>query len=240
MLSLFFVPEISDASTMVVEGDEAHHAIKVMRMEVGEELQLSDGRGNWVQGSITGIHKNSFTVSISNRGHTDRSHPEMVVVQALTKSDRAKETIELLVEGGVDRIIPWQSDHCIAKWKEDMHGKWESAAIASCKQSRRHTIPIIEQPTSLAKIRERFTSHSLLLVLHESAQQKLSVVVSPSAISFEEIVLVIGPEGGLSTDELRELEAIGGKVVRLGTPVLRSAHAGLAGLAAVAALIKHW
>ena len=73
-----------------------------------------------------------------------------------------------------------------------------------------------------------------------SAQQKLSVVVSPSAISFEEIVLVIGPEGGLSTDELRELEAIGGKVVRHGTPVLRSAHAGLAGLAAVAALIKHW
>ena len=121
-----------------------------------------------------------------------------------------------------------------------MQGKWESAAVASCKQSRRHTIPKIEAPITLTQIRERFTAHSLLVVLHESAQEKLSVVVSPSAISFDQIVLVIGPEGGISKDELRELEAIGAKIVRLGSPVLRSAHAGLAGLSAISALIKHW
>ena len=240
MLSLFFIPDLGDGSTILVEGDEAHHAIKVMRMEVGEELQLSNGRGDWAQGRIASSTKNSFTLEVTERGHTGRSHPEMVVIQALTKSDRAKETIELLVEGGADRIIAWQSDHCIAKWKPDMHGKWQNAALAAAKQSRRYSIPVIEEPITLTQIRERFTSHSLLLVLHESASEKLSVVVSASAISFNEIVIVIGPEGGLSVDEVRELEAIGGKVVRLGNPVLRSAHAGLAGLAAVAALIKHW
>jgi len=240
MLSLFFVPELSDGSSVTVDGDEAHHAIKVMRMKVGERLQVSDGRGNWIEGSISAIDKSSFKVDVAERGHTSRSHPEFVVIQALTKSERAKETIELLVEGGADRIIAWQSDHCIAKWKSDMQNKWESAAVASCKQSRRHTIPKIEAPITLTQIRERFTANSLLVVLHESAQEKISVVVSPSAISFDQIVLVIGPEGGISKDELRELEAIGAKIVRLGSPVLRSAHAGLAGLSAISALIKHW
>ena len=240
MLSLFFVPEISDGSKIVVDGDEAHHAIKVMRMEIGEEIQVADGKGNWAQGRISAIDKKSFTLTISDRGHTSRTHPEFVVIQALTKSDRAKETIELLVEAGVDRIIPWQSDHCIAKWKEDMLEKWESAALTACKQSRRYSLPAIETPITLTGIRERFTERSLLLVLHESAQEKLSVVVSPSAISQEHIVLVVGPEGGIAVDELRELEAIGGKIVKLGNPVLRSAHAGFAGLAAVQALMRHW
>ena len=240
MLSLFFVPELSDGSTLVIGGDEAHHAIKVMRMNVGEELQVADGRGNWVQGRITTIDKKNFTIGIENRGYTSRSHPEFVVIQALTKSDRARETIELLVEAGVDRIIPWQSDRCISKWKEEMHEKWQSAAVASCKQSRRYSIPEVERPISLSQIRERFTSRSLLLVFHESAHEKISVVVSPAVISLEQIVLVIGPEGGISTDELRELEAIGGKIVRLGNPVIRSAHAGMAGLSAVQALMKHW
>lgn len=240
MLSLFFVPEVSDGSKIVIEGDEAHHAIKVMRMEVGEELQVADGKGNWAQGRITDIDKKSFTISVTDRGQSSRTHPEFVVVQALTKSDRSKETIELLVEGGVDRIIPWQSDHCVAKWKDEMAEKWESVVLAACKQSRRYNLPVVEAPITLKQIRERFTEKSLLLVLHESAKEKLSVVVSPSAISYEHVVLVIGPEGGLSIDELRELEAIGGKIVRLGNPVLRSAHAGLAGLAAVQALMKHW
>ena len=240
MLSLFIVPEITDGSRITVDGDEAHHAIKVMRMGIGEELQLTDGRGSWAQGSITAIDKKSFTIAISARGESARNHPELVVIQALTKSDRARETIELLVEAGVDRIIPWQSDHCIAKWKEDMFEKWQNAAVSATKQSRRYTIPAVETPITLTGIRERFTEKSLLLVLHESAQEKLSVVVSPSAISARHIILIIGPEGGISVDELRELSAIGGKVVRLGNPVLRSAHAGIAGLAAVQALMRHW
>jgi 16S rRNA (uracil1498-N3)-methyltransferase len=60
MLSLFFVPEISDGSKVTVEGDEAHHAIKVMRMELGEEIQVADGKGNWAQGRIVEIDKEEF------------------------------------------------------------------------------------------------------------------------------------------------------------------------------------
>jgi 16S rRNA (uracil1498-N3)-methyltransferase len=240
MLSLFIVSEISLQDQLTIEGDEAHHAITVMRLAVGEELQVTDGRGRWAQGSITSIAKKSFTIAISERGESVPAGPELIVIQALTKSDRVRESIELLVEAGVDRIIPWQSDHSISKWKEDMHEKWRTAAIAACKQSRRYTIPEIETPISLGKIAERFEQDSLLLVLHESATQNLSSVVSESSTAGKQVVLVIGPEGGISAAELQALERIGGKIVKLGNPVLRSAHAGIAGLAAVQALMKRW
>jgi 16S rRNA (uracil1498-N3)-methyltransferase len=240
MLSLFLVPEISRHDQLTIEGDEAHHAITVMRMAVGEDLQVTDGCGRWAQGSITSIAKKSFTIQISERGESVPAGPELIVIQALTKSDRVRESIELLVEGGVDRIIPWQSDHSISKWKEDMYEKWRTAAIAACKQSRRYRIPELETPITLGKITERFERDSLLLVLHESATQNLSSVVSESSTAGKQVVLVIGPEGGISAAELQALERIGGKIVKLGNPVLRSAHAGIAGLAAVQALMKRW
>ena len=240
MLSLFLVPTISEGDQITIEGDEAHHAITVMRMGIGEELQITDGRGRWAQGSITSTSRKSFTLLISARGEVEKTDHELVVIQALTKSDRVRESIELLVEAGVDRIIPWQSDKSISKWKEDMGEKWATSAIAACKQSRRYTIPEIERPITLREISQRFADDSLLLVLHESAEEKLSSVVSESSTSGKNVVLVIGPEGGMSAHELRELERIGGKIVKLGTPVLRSAHAGIAGLAAVQALMKRW
>ncbi len=240
MPALFFLPEILASDTLVVDGDEAHHALKVLRLTLGDELQVSDGRGNWAQGTITSLDKKSLTLSVFDRGNAERIDPELIVIQALTKSDRAKETIELLVEAGVDRIIPWQSDRCISRWKGDMHQKWESSVVTACKQSRRYHLPIVEQPISMKAIRERFTSDALLLVLHESASEKLSSVVTPAELTNRQIVLVVGPEGGISSDELRELSAMGGKVVRLGNPILRSAHAGIAGLAALQALLKRW
>ncbi len=240
MLSLFYSATLADSSSITIDGDEAHHAIKVMRMEIGELLQVTDGKGAWVEGSITKIEKKSFTIKVNERGHRDHRRPELVVIQALTKSDRAKEMIELLVEGGANQIIPWQSHNSVAKWREDMHEKWESAVIAACKQSRRYNFPQVERPISLNHIRERFSADSLILVFHESAAEPISVVLSASAIAFNQIVVVIGPEGGLSHDEIREFAGIGAKVVRLGNPVLRSAHAGIAALSAVQALIKRW
>lgn len=240
MLSLFFVPEITDGTQQRIEGDEAHHIIKVVRMQLGDSLQVTDGAGNWAEGTISEIDKKALTLSIRDRGHSTRTHPEFIVLQALTKSERAKETVELLVEGGVDRIIPWQSDHSIAKWRAEMHEKWSTAVLAACKQSRRYNLPVVEGPITFEDLKRRLGEKSLLLVLHESAREKLSVVVSPVAISYEQIILVVGPEGGISPVELRELESMGGKLVKLGNPVLRSAHAGFAGLAAVQALMKHW
>jgi len=239
MLSLFFAPTIPAESTVSIDGEEAHHAIKVMRMEMGDEVLVADGAGAWAQGAISSIDKKSFTVSIKERGIEISERPELIVVQALTKSDRTKESIELLVEAGVDTIIPWESERSIAKWKPEMGEKLFLTARTACKQSRRFTVPHIDNAHTTAQLIKRFSEKSgvKVLVFHESAEDSLSSVVTRSDLALSAIVCVIGPEGGISDAELSEYEAAGAHLVKLGKPVLRSAHAGIAALIAVQALI---
>ena len=238
MLTLFYVPDLGAGGSVEVAGDEAHHAIKVLRIEVGEELLLADGTGAWVRGQVQLIGKKSFTVGVLERGQAEEVSQELVVVQALMKSDRAKEAIELLTVAGATTIIPWQSARSIAKWQDDLGEKWLMTATTAAKQSRRFRLPTIETPITTAHIAKRFGSQSNLFVLHEGATTKLSEAareLNPGAI-----VIVVGPEGGLTGEELGELGAAGGKVVLLGNEVLRSAHAGFAALSAISALTGRW
>ena len=238
MLSLFFVPSIPELPHIVVDGDEAHHAIKVLRIAVGDEVMLADGAGAWAQVILRSLDKRSFAAEVLERGTAELPQRELIVVQALMKSDRAKEAIELLTVAGADRIIPWESHRSIAKWQSDLGQKWLGTAMTAAKQSRRIRLPEIEAPITLKQIGARFGTHANLLVLHEEAQRKLSDVAKE--ISDGPIVLVIGPEGGLTPEEIEALTSFGGDVALLGAEVLRSAHAGFAGLAAISSLIGRW
>ncbi len=232
MLSTFVVPEIADAPTIAIEGDEAHHAIKVVRLEIGEEIILTDGAGRWAQGKVIAIEKKSLSVSVSQRGYQETRKPELIVIQALTKSDRMRETIELLTVAGVDRIIPWKAERSIAQEKENSVDKWSLVSTAASKQSRRVRFPIIENAVTTKEITQRFSSN--LIVLHESASHKLSTL---KFLDGEPVVIVVGPEGGITDSELALLQ---GSQVRMGDEVLRSAHAGFAALAAIQTLIQRW
>ena len=117
MLSLFFVDELSGSKTQALDNDEAHHAIKVMRLKIGEEIKISDGEGSWVSGPISEVGKKSLKITVTSNGIERIKKPELVLVQAITKSDRNKEMLELITVAGVDRIIPWQADRCISKWQ---------------------------------------------------------------------------------------------------------------------------
>jgi 16S rRNA (uracil1498-N3)-methyltransferase len=238
VLTLFFVPAIGNTSHLVVDGDEAHHAIKVLRIVVGDELMLADGQGAWVRGQVSTLDKKSFAVEVLERGYAEASTQELIVIQALMKSDRAKEAIELLTVAGADRIIPWQSERSIAKWQHDLGSKWLTTAMTAAKQSRRLRLPEIEPPITTKQIATRFGVHANLLVLHEGAATRLSEL--GSSFHSGAIVLVIGPEGGLSDHELELLSEAGGQIVLLGNQVLRSAHAGFAGLAAISTMIARW
>ncbi len=235
MFSVFVVPKISSTDFVVVEGDEAHHAIKVMRLEIGEEIVVTDGAGNWAQGLVSTIDKKSFTVTVSRRGLEEPRQPELIVIQALTKSDRMRETIELLTVAGVDRIIPWKADRSIAQEKENSVEKWNAVAVAASKQSRRLRFPVIESAITTPQVVERFAGK--LIVLHESAAHKFSDL---KFIDSDPVVIVVGPEGGISETELAKLCGLSGTPVRLGQEVFRSAHAGFAALSAIQVLIKRW
>ena len=240
MLTLFLVDKLEGSDSIEVAGDEAHHAIKVLRIKLGEEILISDGAGNWVRASVENIEKKTFIAKVLERGFQSEKSPRLIVVQGLPKSDRVKDAIEILVESGVDLIIPWQADRSISKWRQDSLDKWKSAAVAATKQSRRFRKPEIIDGLSLSQLLEIESENSVVLVMHESATTKLSEVVTSKFSGMSEILIVIGPEGGISDSELAVLEGAGAHIVGLGPEVFRSAHAGGAALSAVSALIGRW
>jgi 16S rRNA (uracil1498-N3)-methyltransferase len=240
MLTLFLVDKLEDSNLIEIAGDEAHHAIKVLRITVGEEILISDGAGNWVRASVENIEKKTFIAKVLERGFQPEKSPRLIVVQGLPKSDRVKDAIEILVESGVDLIIPWQADRSISKWRQDSLHKWQSASVAATKQSRRFRKPEIIDGLSLSQLLEIESENSVVLVMHESATIKLSEVVTSKFSGMSEIIIVIGPEGGISDSELAVLEGAGAHIVGLGPEVFRSAHAGGAALSAVSALIGRW
>lgn len=229
MLPLFF---ISDLQNPKLTGDDAHHANRVLRMSIGEELLVSNGVGHWARCEITKVEKQSISLKLIDQGFESLPLNIVSVVQALPKSDRAKEAVELLTASGAIEIYPWRAERSIGRDSE----KWESVAIEASKQSRRFNIPKVHSQLNTNQVLSLFSNFDQVLICHESALEKISDVVKPVAKS----LIVIGPEGGISEDEIALFTKAGGKLIKLGRPVLRSAHAGLAAVSAVSALMKIW
>jgi 16S rRNA (uracil1498-N3)-methyltransferase len=238
VLTLFFTDQINDGSTQTLDKDDAHHAIKVLRLKLGEVIKISDGVKKWVSGSIIEISKKELTISISERGNFEEKKPELVLVQAVTKSERNKEMLELAIEAGVDRIIPWQAERSISKWQSDSAQKWEIGIKEACKQARQVRLPKLMPMLTTAGVVQLLSKDARIIVFHESASEKFAQLQLPESLA--SIYLVIGPEGGISQSELSIFENGGSKIVRLGETVLRSAHAGFAAISAVQTKLGRW
>ena len=234
MFTLFFVDDLPTSGSYEFSNEDAHHAIRVLRMQTGDEFMLSDGNGSWAQVKATEISKKSITVQVLDSGYQEPLATTITVVQALPKGDRAKEAIELLTEAGVDRIVPWAASRSIGKGSD----KFAITAREASKQSRRLRIPEVTELATTAQICEAIKLSDLAIAFHESAQGKLSDQITSHNV--QNLLIIIGPEGGLTEDELAAFEAAGAKVALMGRPILRSAHAGIAAVSAVSALLKVW
>lgn len=234
MFTLFFVDELPTSGSYEFSNEDAHHAIRVLRMQAGAEFMLSDGKGSWSRVKATEVSKKSMMVQVIETGFQEPLATTITVVQALPKADRAKEAIELLTEAGVDRIVPWAASRSIGKGSD----KFAITAREASKQSRRFRIPQVSDVATTAQICEAIKLSDLAIAFHESAQSKLSDQVSSHNV--QNLLIIIGPEGGLTDDELVAFQAAGAKVALMGRPILRSAHAGIAAISAVSALLKVW
>ena len=236
MFTLFFVTDlpITVGESYEFVNEDANHAIRVLRTKVGDEFMLSDGNGWWSQVKATEINKKSIRVEVISSGYQDSLATTITVVQALPKGDRAKEAIELLTEAGVDRIVPWAAARSIGK----SSAKFGITAREASKQSRRFRIPEVTDVATTAQICEAIKLSDLAIAFHESATHKLSDQISSHNVGH--LLIIIGPEGGITDEELATFEAAGAKVALLGRPILRSAHAGIAAVSAISALLKVW
>ena len=250
MLSLYLLPErdfeaesIRPGARLSIDGDEAHHIAKVARHHVGEEISISDGRGSRATVLIEAIARSAVEVAVEEISRSEGPKIRLRVIQALTKSDRANECVELLVGAGVDEIIPWQAERSIGKWDaKNSPEKWRSWIRSAVKQSRRDRIPLlgdlVQQPSFSSSEGE------ILVVFDENATSSFDAAFARSIesgiASLRTITVVIGPEGGLTEREVEALSEQGALITRLGSPILRSAHAGAVALIAVQASLSIW
>lgn len=237
MLTLFFVDSLPTAkgSNFEFVGDDALHAIKALRMNVGEIFNLSNGKGAWSRVEALEVDKKSILVKVIESGFEEPLATTLTVIQAVPKGDRVKESIELSTEGGADRIIMWQAARSIGKIA-DKNEKLQITAREASKQSRRFRIPEV-QTLQTSEITELFSTFDAVLICHESATAGISQSLSGDEKS---VAIVIGPEGGLTDGEVEAFIGAGGRLVVMGRPVLRSAHAGLAALSAVNTALSLW
>jgi 16S rRNA (uracil1498-N3)-methyltransferase len=237
MLTLFFVPDLPSqvGASYSFNSEDANHAIKVLRIEVGEIFRVSDGNGGWANVEVTEVTKRSLETTVLEVGRQEPLEIRFTVVQALPKSDRAKEAVELLTEAGADVIVPWLANRSISR--TEVISKFATTAREASKQSRRLFIPQLLETVKEKGVIDLIKSADLALVFHESAQVKLSEIITPQTKA-KNVLIVIGPEGGITEEELAAFAAAGAHVAGLGRPILRSAHAGLAALSAVNSLLK--
>jgi 16S rRNA (uracil1498-N3)-methyltransferase len=237
MLTLFFVPDLPTqvGASYSFNSEDANHAIKVLRIEVGEIFRVSDGVGGWANVQVTEVTKRSLETTVLEVGRQEPLDIQFTVVQALPKSDRAKEAVELLTEAGADVIVPWLANRSISR--TEVISKFATTAREASKQSRRLFIPQLHETVKEKGVIELIKGADLALVFHESAQVKLSEIITPQTKA-KNVLVVIGPEGGITDEELAAFAAAGAHVAGLGRPILRSAHAGLAALSALNSLLK--
>lgn len=232
---------VAAGDRVVVEGDEAHHAVVVRRLRAGEELLLADGRGRVLTGKVAETAKRSFAVVVADVVDAPEPEPRVTVVQALPKGDRGELAVEVLTEIGVSRIVPWAAARCVAVWKGERaaksHAKWAATAREAAKQARRAWHPEVDPLATTGDVTALVAEADVAIVLHEDATAPLSALALPPD---GEILLVVGPEGGLTAAEVDQLVAVGAVSVRLGAEVLRTSTAGVAAVAALLSRTARW
>ena len=228
--------------TYVLDGPEGRHAVAVSRIAIGERIHVVDGKGTRVVGTVSEYRgKDSCVIAVESLERIPEPSPRLVVVQALPKSEHGELAVDLLTQAGADVIVPWSASRCVTQWRGDRaeksRMKWIQAARAATKQSRRSRAPEIRSIASLADIISLVESAPAAFVLHEEAP----ALLGEAAVPVEgDIVLIVGPEGGIAPDEVAALTAAGARAVLIGATVLRSSSAGALGIAALMSRSPSW
>ncbi|MDO4784213.1 MAG: 16S rRNA (uracil(1498)-N(3))-methyltransferase [Propionibacteriaceae bacterium] len=229
--------DVVPGQVVSLTGDEGRHAAVVRRIRRGETVLVADGAGRAVEGVVVAAERDRLDVEAGRVLEEPRRAYRLVAVQALAKGERSDLAVELLTETGADEIIAWQAERSIVQWSgqrgEKSLAKWAATARAATKQSRRFTVPAVSHATT-RQLLERLAG-TTAYVLHESATDRLAEAVA--GFCGPEIVVIVGPEGGISPRELELFAGVGAHPVLLTSHVLRTSSAGGIALAQVQAVL---
>jgi len=238
----FIIPDCADAAVgdvIALTGAEAKHAAVVRRVRVGETITLGDGRGTWLEGVVDDVAAARVTVRIESRRSHEAPASRIVLAQALAKGDRDELAVQAACELGVDEVVPWQAARSVSRWEGPKAAKgrerWATIVREAAKQAHRAWIPEVAEVETTARLAAR-AADARMLVLDPWTDTRLTGI-RPDG---RDIVLVVGPEGGIAPEELERLESAGAERVRLGDTVLRTSTAGPVAIALLSANLGRW
>jgi 16S rRNA (uracil1498-N3)-methyltransferase len=249
-----FLAEASalERDTVVLDGPEGRHATTVRRLAPGERADLTDGQGTMAECVIQAARPGVLELAVLARQVQPAPRPPVTVVQAIPKGDRGELAVETMTEVGVDIIVPWAAERCVAVWRGERADKgvarWRSTALAAAKQSRRAWFPRVGPVASTADVAGLVRSAGLALLLDPDAELALSARSWPALAAADAagaaggggVVLLVGPEGGIAPGESAALAEAGALGVRLGPTVLRASSAGAVAAALVMSATGRW
>ncbi|MEU1892455.1 16S rRNA (uracil(1498)-N(3))-methyltransferase [Streptomyces pristinaespiralis] len=233
---------VAPGATVTLDGPEGRHAVSVRRLQPGEDIVLTDGGGRGASGTVaTTEGKDRLTVEVRECPKEPQPEPRITVVQALPKGDRGELAVETMTETGVDAVVPWSAARCITQWRGERGAKslakWRATAREAGKQSRRLRFPEVSEAATTKQVAALLADADFAAVLHEEGALPLATAELPAAGS---IVLVVGPEGGVSPEELALFAEAGARPYRLGRSVLRTSTAGTAATALLLGRTGRW
>ncbi len=230
---------VDPGARVTVSGSEARHAVAVSRVQPGERISVGNGSGFVATGVIVAAEASEFQIEVESVANTEPASPAMWLAQALAKGDRDEYAVQQATELGVDGVIPWSAQRSIVKWEgakvRKGHDRWSAVVREATKQSVRPWIPEVADLATTAVL-AALAGEARMLVLEPTATMTLSALTLDS----KDLVLVVGPEGGIAPAELSRFEAAGAELVRLGDTVLRTSTAGPAALAVLSAKLGRW
>lgn len=177
--------------------------MSVKRLNPGEAVVLTDGRGRWADAVVKAAEgRDRLVVSVSGSFEEPAPAVRVTVVQALPKGDRGEVAVETMTETGVDAIVPWQASRCITQWRGDRGAKslakWRNTAREAGKQSRRVSFPEVAEALSTKQVAALLAEADLAVVLHEDRDAPSGALATAELPSSGSVVVVVGPEGGVS------------------------------------------
>jgi 16S rRNA (uracil1498-N3)-methyltransferase len=225
----------------VLRGPEGRHASTVRRLEAGERVDVTDGAGTVAECTVIAAAPGELSLAVLARRTEPAPQPRLVVLQAILRGDRGELAVEQLTEVGADVIVPWSAQRCVAVWRGERAARsqerWCTSAQEAAKQSRRAWFPDVTAQSDLAAAVRRIEAAALAVVLDPDAAASLASLQPPAA---GEIVLVVGPEGGVSPTEADAMRAAGAVSATLGPTVLRASTAGVAAASVVLSRTSRW
>jgi 16S rRNA (uracil1498-N3)-methyltransferase len=230
-----------ERDVVILSGAEGRHAATVRRLRTGERADVSDGAGLVAECVVTARGGFGLELAVRARREIPLSDPLIAVVQAIPKGDRGEAAVEGMTEVGVDRIVPWAAARCVPVWQGERGARslarWRATAREAAKQSRRAWIPEVAEPASTGQVAAMIAAASCAIVLDPEAAESLGRLEPPTSGG---VLVVVGPEGGITGEESKAFLAAGATSRGLGPTVLRTSTAGMVAATVLLSRCGRW